>query len=214
MRLSAAVVIPILLAIGGQAARARSPEDTVYVVECRMITTSPDGEVETQLGPCVTISEGRTAVINDVTQTPLVTGVVMKKGQECPRVTVFDEGTKIELAVFRESDGWATLDAKIETSKLSDVKTKTLQRGGQRHCPRLETRSIRVIESAALGDEFSVVLGGTPKDSTGRTIEFVVYTPDMPRHWYEDSATPRRASWTARLMLIFLRALAAVNDRG
>lgn len=206
---SAAAVLPILVAVGGQVARAQLPNERLFVVECRMTTTAVDGQKEVQLGPRLTVAEGRTAVINDITQTPIVASVARKRGGEQPRVTVLEEGTKIELTVFGEGNRHATLDATIETSKIAEIRTKAIDDERRRQCARVEARRLRVMELTALGDEFVVPLAGLGRDATRRTIEFAVYSPDMPRHWYDKSETDSPRSWLSRLFLVLLRALAA-----
>jgi hypothetical protein len=227
VRVVQAVVSVAMLFAVGQVAHAqvvcafRRPSQTVpaqviqeklYVVECRIVKKLPDGKKDVLIGPRVTIDDGRTAVVNNVTQTPIVASVAQKRGGEEPRITVLKEGTTIELTVHSEGDGWVTLDASIETSKIADLKTKDAGEGRHRQCARVESRRVRVMELTAMGEEFAVPFVGHDGQDAHRTMEFVVYTPDMPRHWYSKSemaAAARRQSWLWQMWLVTLRALAA-----
>jgi hypothetical protein len=218
MRILPAIVVFSFLA-GGQAAQGQWSEEKLYVVECRVVTTSPGKKKDIQMGPSLTVAAGRTAVINDVTQTPIVASVARRRGGEEPRITVLKEGTTIELVVHDEGDGWVTLDALIETSKITGLKEKHAGNGRRRQCARVEGQRVRVMELAALGEEFAVPLHGTisPEGKAGeakeRSVEFTVHTADMPRHWYSDSeiqAAARRKSWLWQMWMVVLRTMAAV----
>jgi hypothetical protein len=219
MRILRALATFALLA-GSQAAQAQWSDEKLYIVECRVVTTSSEGKKEIQMGPTLTVAEGRTAVINDVTQTPIVASVARRRGGEEPRITVLKEGTTIELVVYDEGDGWVTLDALIETSRIAGLKEKEAGNGRRRQCARLEGQRVRVMELAALGEEFAVPLRGTaPREETAsetkrRSVEFTIHTPDMPRHWYsaaEMQAAARRKSWLWQMWLVVLRTLATVQ---
>ncbi|HEV3339410.1 MAG TPA: hypothetical protein VG125_03605, partial [Pirellulales bacterium] len=98
MRIVSAIVTFGILLAGTQAAQSHDwSEETLYVVECRVVTTSPDGKKDIQMGPMLTVADGRRAVINDVTETPIVASVADRGGGEQPRITVLKEGTTIEL---------------------------------------------------------------------------------------------------------------------
>ncbi|HWB13081.1 MAG TPA: hypothetical protein VG826_27905 [Pirellulales bacterium] len=204
---------------GGRAAQGQWSDEKLYVVECRIVTTTTEGKEESQLGPSLTVAEGRTAVINDITQTPIVASVVRRRGGEEPRITVLKEGTTVELVVHDEGDGWVTLDAEIETSKITGLKEKEAGNGRRRQCARLEGHRVRVMELTSLGEEFSVPLHGAVRadgkagEAKDRRIEFTIHTPDMPRHWYSESemrAAARRKSWLWQMWLVVLRTMAAV----
>jgi len=220
MRIVLALVTFGVLLAGSQAAQSHDwSEEKLYVVECRVITTSPNGKKETQMGPMLTVAEGRTAVINDVTETPIVASVADRGQGEQPRITVLKEGTTIELVVHDEGRGFVTFDARIETSKIADLKEKEAGHGRRRQCARWEAHRVRVMELAALDEEFAVPLPGiTARDGTedeakARRVEFTIHTPDMPRRWYSSSemaAAARRKSWLWQMWMIVLRTLAAV----
>lgn len=195
---------------GGQASSHPFGQEKFYVVECRIVKELADGKRDVQIGPRLTVADGGTAVVNDVTQTPIVASVRRKRGGEEPRITVLKEGTIVELAVFDQGDGWATLDATIETSHITDLKQKDGGVGRHRQCARIESRRVRVLELTALGDEIKVPLTVAGGDERRRTIEFAVYTPDMPSHWTGKPHTAERRSWLARMWLITLRAFAAL----
>lgn len=207
-----AVVSATMLFAVSQVAHAQLVQEKPYVVECRIVTKLPDGNKDVLIGPRVIVDDGRMAVVNNVTQTPIVASVAQKRGGEEPRITVLKEGTTIELTVHSEGDGWATLDATIESSKIADLKTKDAGEGRHRQCARVESRRVRVMELTAIGEEFSVPFTGHDESDAQRTIEFVIYTPDMPRHWYSKSelaAAARRKSWLWQMWLVTLRAIAA-----
>lgn len=207
-----------LLLAGRKVDQGQWSEERLFVVECRVVTTSPQAKPEIQLGPSLTVAADRKAVINDVTETPIVASVVRRRGGEEPRITVLKEGTTIELVVYDEGDGFVTLDALIETSKISGLKEKEAGNGRRRQCARVTGQRVRVMELAALGEEFSVPLLSTTPDGRSdegktRSVEFTVHTPDMPRHWYSASemqAAARRKSWLWQMWLVVLRTMAAV----
>jgi hypothetical protein len=214
MRIVPALAMFGVLLCGAQAAQSHDwPKEKLYVVECRVVATSPDGQSDIQLGPMLTVAEGRTAVINDVTETPIVASVASRRGGEEPRITVLKEGTTIELVVHDEGRGFVTLDALIETSKITDLKEKEAGNGRRRQCARLESHRVRVMELAALDEEFAVALHGTDGKAKARNVEFTVHAPDAPRHWYSASelqAAAKRKSWLWQMWLVVLRTLAAV----
>lgn len=185
-------------------------EENFYVVECRIVKESADGKRDVQIGPRLTVADGGTAIVNDVTQTPIVASVRRKRSGDEARITVLKEGTAIELSVYDQGDGWATLDATIETSQIRDLKQKDAGVGRHRQCARLESRRVRVLELTALGDEIKVPLTVAGGDERSRTIEFAVYSPDMPSHWTDKRQAAERKSWLSRMWLITLRAFAAL----
>ena len=208
-----------LLPPGGKAAQGQWSGERLYVVECRVVAASAQGKTDVQLGPSLTVAAGRKAVINDVTETPIVASVVRRREGEEPRITVLREGTTIEFVVQDEGDGFVTLDALIETSKISGLKEKEAGNGRRRQCARVMGQRVRVLELAALDEEFSVPLlstsspDGKSGDGKSRRVEFTIHTPDMPRHWYSESemqAAARRKSWLWQMWLVVLRTLAAV----
>ena len=191
-------------------ANGQSAAETLYVVECRLVTKSAEGKREVVMGPRLVVPEGQPGVVNEVRQTPVVASVRRTRSGEEPRITILKEGTSIDFTVYAEGEGWVTLDATIETSKITDLKTKEAAGGRQRQCALVESRRVRVLELAPVGKQFAVPLAATADGEPRRTVEFVVSTPDMPRHRFLNSDDQvQRKSWLSTMWLVTLRALAA-----
>lgn len=162
-----------------------------YRIECRIITTDDAGKTTSLMAPTIQVREGVPANIKDVTQTPFVTGVISKDGREEARITVLKEGMTIEATVFHDSDGRVTIDATIETSKITGVETKPIGKSDSRQCPRTESHTVRTIDTLALGEELEID-AAVPDDAPRRRVAFAVSSPSMPRHW----ETPKKTSST------------------
>lgn len=160
----------------------RPQTENRYVIECRLVSAADDGKRTVLMAPTISVSEGVPANVKDVTQTPFVTGVVSRGGRDEARITVLEEGTTIELTVLGEGNDRVTVDATIKTAQITGAEMKAIGRGDHCQCPRTESRTARVIESVALGEEVEVE-AKVPEGAPQRTIEFVVRTPAMPQHW-------------------------------
>lgn len=157
-------------------------DDGRYVIECRITTTDDDGKTTSLMAPSIHVGEGAPAKIKDVTQTPFATGIIRKDGRDDARVTVLEEGTTIEATVFPDRDDCVMIDATIKTSQITGVETKPIGKGDHRQCPRTESRTVRIIDTVKLGEELEIEVKG-PDGAPRRTVELVVSSPSMPRHW-------------------------------
>lgn len=199
-----AVLVCCAAAGGAETTTKSNPrhDENRYVVECRMTSTGDDGERTVLMAPAICVSTDVLANIKDVTQTPLVTGIVSRGGRDEARVTMLEEGTTIELTVLGERDGRVTVDTTVKTNQIINVENKAIGNGDHCQCPRSESRTVRVIESLLLGEELAVE-AKAPEGAPQRTIEFVVRTPAMPRHWKAVEKEPNDG----------VRDLAAPRDR-
>jgi hypothetical protein len=169
----------------GKKPYAAAAHHQIYVIECRLVTNTDDGDERETSTPTISVPEGRTANIRSLTQTPFVTSVKVDAAQKEPRIVVLNEGYSVELSVH-DCEGLVSIDATVNSSKIVDVKKK---HGHQAF--RHETRTVRVSECVALGEVLTIDVGGPDEN---HTAEFVVSRPDTRELGLIDAVEQRALS--------------------
>ena len=144
-----------------------------YAIECWFDVYS-SGKRVVVTAPKATISEGRTAMVRDVARLP--------RPGKTNEIEWLEEGTAIDVKVYRAEDGQRFLDAELRCSgsargepknekhaaglnsllpqRLSQPETE--ERSKESHRIRLVTTSARVVEPLKLGEKVAVTFGQPP----------------------------------------------------
>ena len=161
----AAAAVPVPAAAPGAdaprpaALRAKDSLPTrVYVVECKLVHTSPGGEPEILASPKLMTLEGQPAAIRVGRELPPPKDSGVAKGPF--------EGLSCELKVSRTDSGQTFLDAELTKSwTATNAKSNSL---------RLANIGLRMIEAIELGQKINVSLGEGDEKTAATHFEVVV----------------------------------------
>jgi hypothetical protein len=176
-----------LLLLAGSVVLAHPPKPS-FVVECRVVESQSvahsDGKKDdsgnkhahivvnriTSVVPSITVGDGRSAMISNEWQRPFVTGFKSTPNGKEPKITVLNEGLKIDCTVTSIDSNYVTLDAIIRDSHIADVEERLAdEEGALAQAPTVETAETRVVGPIRLGEKREVSWG-----SSHRSVEFVI----------------------------------------
>lgn len=154
-----------------------------WSVQTRFITDDGRSRIQTLAAPRVTLHDGQSGHISDMTQTPFVTSVTKIVGDKTtahqPVITVLSEGVQVNLAVTGVDEQHAALDITIEQSKLDgceEVNLSDSPEGPTVQSPRLVSTKVRTIKTVRLGEVTAIKLA---KDNP-KSIELTVKRYESP----------------------------------
>lgn len=144
-------------------------EGPSYCIECWIIGPDASGTEFTISAPKVTVFENQPASVRDSSQIP--------RPGKTQHIEWLEEGTAIDVKVFRDDDGDRFLDAKVQltgrTATAADQQksliqslARTLSEWLSQPAPeepvgiRLCTKAVRVVEPVKLGKKIAVPLNG------------------------------------------------------
>lgn len=161
-------VLGILLCVVTEGVLAEEPDKTTYVIETTIFGADVDGKETVLAAPRVAVCEDQLASV--------------RIGSEIPRpgntddVEWLEEGTAIDVRIFRDKDGQRFLDAKLTLTghapppPISNVAVRLLSRfvpewvwqpvEEESAGIRLVSTGARVVEPLKLGEKVVVPFGG------------------------------------------------------
>ena len=139
--------------------RAKTPAPTrAYIIDCRLLDTTPGGKPTMLASPKLMTVEGRPAVIRVGQEIPPPKDSGVTKGPF--------KGLLFEVKVYRTRGGQTFVDAKLQTSWTApNTKSDSV---------RLMNVGARIIEAVTLGQKISVPFGPGDEGTTARRLELTV----------------------------------------
>jgi hypothetical protein len=169
-----------------------------YVIECWFDVFS-SGKKSVVTAPKATINEGQPAMIRDIARVP--------RPGKTKEVEWLEEGTSIDVNVFRAEDGQRFLDAKLQcTGRAREEpekenravglagllpqwlsQPKTEKESDENRSIRLVTTSARIVEPLRLGEKVAVPIGRPPYEH-----RFEVRVSEVPADRLQTSSNGAR----------------------
>jgi len=135
-----------------------APPTRAYIVECKLVHTSPGGEPEILASPKLMTLEGEPAAIRVGRELPPPKDSGVAKGPF--------EGLSCALTVYHADSGQTFLDAELTKSWTpANAKSNSL---------RLANIGLRMIEAIELGEKITVPLGEDGEKTAATHFEVVV----------------------------------------